>query len=287
MMSLVRSLNIITLSAILVLAGCFGFGDTTEATPGGTTMSDYPAVTVDLMLPEWDCDGTGTCTTEVYHAAVHPAGDSMTMGWDTDLDGAIDVPVTVNQGFTEISIQESEFEIPVNNDLVIRHTMAFIAEDSNGHTTASMLTVYHDDYVFGNNGNGGGTLMMWTFSGRDAADTMSDAGEEKLVHIAMDQGTGLSWSVVKVSIVVEGGNAMTCIDDASSSSTNAACTFTIDDTDSEWNVPEEITVNEGASDLCDGTDGGCDISVTITKLDVAGGNDHVLAQIQTYADASN
>ena len=38
----------------------------------------YPAVTVDLMLPTWDCDA-GSCTTEVYHAAVHPNGDSMTM----------------------------------------------------------------------------------------------------------------------------------------------------------------------------------------------------------------
>ena len=284
-MKLVRSMNIITLSAILVLAGCFGFGDTTEATPGGTTMSDYPAVTVDLMLPEWDCDGGGTCTTEVYHAAVHPAGDAMTMGWDTDLDGTIDVPVTVNQGFTEITIQESEFDIPSNDDLVLRHTMAFVAEDSNGHTTASMLTVYNDDYVFGNNGNGGGAPMMWLFSSRDANGAMSDAGEETLVHIKMDQGTGLSWSVVKVNIVVDGGAAMTCVN-ANLDTTNAACTFSPDTVDSEWNVPEEITISEGAADLCDGQNGGCDIDVTITKLGVGNQNDMVLAVLNAYADAN-
>ena len=79
-------------------------------------MNGYPAVTVDLMLPTWDCDA-GSCITEVYHAAVHPNGDSMTMGWDTDLDGTVDVPVTANQGFTEITISESLLAAPVNDDL--------------------------------------------------------------------------------------------------------------------------------------------------------------------------
>ena len=34
---------------------------------------------------------------------------------------------------------------------------------------------------------------------------MSDAGGEKLVHIKMTQGDDLSWSVLKVSIVVDNG----------------------------------------------------------------------------------
>ena len=140
-MSSVRSVNIITLSLILVLAGCFGFGSNSEATPGGSSMNGYPAVTVDLLLPTWDCDA-GSCTTEVYHAAVHPDGDSMTMGWDTDLDGSVDVPVTVNQGFTQITISETLLATPVEDSLTLRHTMAFIAEDTSGQTTASMLTVY-------------------------------------------------------------------------------------------------------------------------------------------------
>jgi len=280
-MSSVRSVNIITLSLILVLAGCFGFGSNSEATPGGSSMNGYPAVTVDLTLPTWDCDA-GSCTTEVYHAAVHPDGDSMTMGWDTDLDGSIDVPVTVNQGFTEITISETLLSTPVNDDLIPRHTMAFIAEDTSSQSTASMLTVYApDDFVAGGSSN----LVLYTFSDRDAAGTMSDATGDNLVHIKMTQGDDLSWSLLKVSIVVDGGNSLICANAAIDDGT-ADCTYTTDG-DASWSVAEEITISEGDVDLCDGVNGGCDVEVTITKIGVGNDTDKVIAVKNAYADANN
>ena len=47
---------------------------------------------------------------------------------------------------------------------------------------------------------------------------------------------------------------------------------------------EEITISEGASDLCDGTDGGCDVDVTITKMGVVE-DDVVLRNVDAYAAA--
>ena len=44
--------------------------------------------------------------------------------------------------------------------------------------------------------------------------TMSDAANEDLVHVKMDAGDEpLSWSVLKVTIVVDGGTSLTCVED--------------------------------------------------------------------------
>ena len=51
----------------------------------------------------------------------------------------------------------------------------------------------------------GGGLDTYTFSDRDAAGDMSADGGDALVHIQMTSGDGLSWAVLKVSIVVDGG----------------------------------------------------------------------------------
>ena len=85
----------------------------------------------------------------------------------------------------------------------------------------------------------GGGLDKYQFSERDAAGTMSDAGGEKLVHIKMTQGDDLSWSVLRVSIVVDGGNSFTCVE-ASKDDGTADCTYTTDD-DNSWSTSEEIT----------------------------------------------
>ena len=130
----------------------------------------------------------------------------------------------------------------------------------------------------------GGGLDKYQFSHRDAADTMSDAAGEKLVHIKMTQGDDLSWSVLKVSIVVDGGNSLTCADAAKDDGT-ADCTYEIDD-DNSWSTSEEITISEGDVDLCDGSDGGCDIDVTLTKIGVGNEDDRIIREVSAYADAN-
>ena len=131
----------------------------------------------------------------------------------------------------------------------------------------------------------GGGLDKYQFDDRDAAGTMSDAAGEKLVHIKMTQGDDLSWSVLKVSIVVDGGNCLTCAD-ASKDDGTADCTYETDD-DNYWSTSEEITINEGDVDLCDGADGGCDVDVTLTKIGVGNEDDKVIREVTAYADANN
>ena len=112
---------------------------------------------------------------------------------------------------------------------------------------------------------------------------MSDESGDNLVHIAMTQGDDLSWAVLKVSIVVDNGYSYTC-DEAGSSDSTSDCTYETDD-DNYWSVSEEITISEGAHDLCDGSTGGCSVDVTITKIGVGNEDDRVIAVVYTYAEA--
>ena len=133
----------------------------------------------------------------------------------------------------------------------------------------------------------GGGLDKYQFSARDAAGTMSDAGSEDLVHIKMTDGDDpLSWSVLKVTIVVDGGTSLTCVDVTKDDGT-ASCTYTTDTTDNFWDVAEEITISEGTADLCDGSDGGCEMTVTLTKEAVGNEEGGVLRNVEAYADANN
>ena len=75
-------------------------------------------------------------------------------------------------------------------------------------------------------------------------------------------------------------------DEAGSADATSDCTFAKDD-DHYWSTSEEITISEGAGDLCDGENGGCTIDVTITQIGVGNEDDRVLATISAYADASN
>ena len=128
-----------------------------------------------------------------------------------------------------------------------------------------------------------GGLAKYLFEARDAAGAMSDAAGDRLVHIMMTQADEpLSWSVLKVRIVVDNGNSLTCVEE-NQGNTNAACTYSINE-ESQWGVSEEITISEGDSDLCDGSNGGCDIDVTIIKLGVSNEDDVILAMIRSYAE---
>lgn len=130
-----------------------------------------------------------------------------------------------------------------------------------------------------------GSLDTFTFSDRDAAGDMSDSGGDALVHIMMTQGGDMSWALLKVSIIVDGGYSYHCaVYDYADDSTD--CTYTMDD-DKYWSVGEEITISEGNNlDLCDGSTGGCEVSVTLTKVGVGGEDDKIIANINAYADAN-
>ena len=129
----------------------------------------------------------------------------------------------------------------------------------------------------------GGGLDTFQFTDRDAAGQMTDGGGDALVHVQMTQGSGISWVLLSVSIVVNDGASYRCQE---AGSADADCTYTIDD-DKNWEVSEEITIGEGNNtNLCDGSNGGCTVDVTITKIGVGGEDSKVISQISAYADAN-
>ena len=79
---------------------------------------------------------------------------------------------------------------------------------------------------------------------------------------------------IEGSIVVDGGVSISC-QEVSRADENAECTYTTND-DMSWSVSQEITISEGAYDLCDGSNGGCDVDVTLTKIGVGNEDDMVI-----------
>ena len=238
----------------------------------------------------------GDCMIWLDFLSVDPDGDSMTKGIDTDFDGTIDIPIVPNDGMTIISIDNSTNKGILNwwwgTDTANgceQIDLAFIAVDEHGASTVEFIHFLgmsscddddNDDY------DDGGSLDMYYFSDRDAAGTMSDAGGEDLVHIAMTQGNDLSWALLKVSIIVDGGPSMVC-DEAADADADSSCTYTTD-SDNYWSVSEEITISEGAADLCDGSDnGGCNVEIILTKVGVGSEDDRVISFVNAYADGAN
>ena len=131
----------------------------------------------------------------------------------------------------------------------------------------------------------GGTLDAYVFDDADASGSMSDSGGDALVEITMTQGTDLNWAMLKVSIKVDGGTPVSC-GEAGGDDGCSWASFEASGNDQAWEAAEGITISEGTGDLCDGEDGGCSITVTITKKGTGNDADKVLATVNAYADSS-
>ena len=121
---------------------------------------------------------------------------------------------------------------------------------------------------------------QYQFEDRDAPGSMTAQGGDNLVHIKLTSFANLNWDEVQIDISIDGGLYLGCIADDS----NSDCTYSSDN--DSWNFLEEITISEGnQNNLCDGSNGGCDVNVRIVKITEPGGGD-VLAILSAYADAN-
>ena len=118
----------------------------------------------------------------------------------------------------------------------------------------------------------GGGLDKFQFDDRDAAGDVTATGGDDLVHVKMMQGSSLSWALLEVSIVADGGTMNNCVEASEADADGLQCTYTLPNSFSSWGVSEEITISEGANaDLCDGSAGFCEIEVTLTRETADGG----------------
>ena len=137
-----------------------------------------------------------------------------------------------------------------------------------------------------------GGLDIYIFRDRDVRTTMSNEGGEGLVFVLMVQGEGdgLSRNLLSVSIIVDGGASLNCQEFTHEWDDEydeyAECTWWGGDEDI-WEVYDEIYIAEGPNtNLCDGSNGGCTVDITLTKIGVGGEDSRVIAQISAYADAN-
>ena len=64
------------------------------------------------------------------HSVVDVDGDALTIGWDTDLDGGIDVTLSSNSGVTNLSISQNEFSaFTLDGEGLLYSSIALIAND--------------------------------------------------------------------------------------------------------------------------------------------------------------
>lgn len=145
----------------------------------------------------------------------------------------------------------------------------------------------NDDYDFPSD------TFIFTHSACSICSSMSNEGGEGLVYVHMIQAEGdfLSQDLLSVSIIVDGGASLTCqeftLEWEDEYDENAACTWDVAGEDGEdiWEAGDSIFISEGPNtNLCDGSDGGCTVEITLTKIGVGGENNRVISQISAFAE---
>ncbi|MEC8670335.1 MAG: hypothetical protein VXY11_03820 [Candidatus Thermoplasmatota archaeon] len=130
----------------------------------------------------------------------------------------------------------------------------------------------------GDENSNSGNLQMYDFSGRLTQQTLSNASGESMMYVQMNQGDRLSWALLEIKISIDGGPSEYC-DHGNQADSNSVCVMEVLESDSTWDVGEEVLIKEGENyDLCDGSNGECSTTVTIIKIGVGNEDDMVLAE---------
>ena len=195
----------------------------------------------------------------LYHAAIDPEGTVMVMGWDMNLDGTIDIPVSTNSGFTTANIPLNQWhDIPTTERKMT--TVAFLASDVAGDRGVTLLDVYSttpggpwsEDRTPGPD---------FVFRGTDAQGTPGTGTADNLIYLFMDYGNDINWAAISVKLSIDGAAPVTC-DNPGVSGTAVCSLVEFGNTDDQvWSVGDGFTVVENGQDLCSGS---CSIDVTVT-----------------------
>jgi len=205
----------------------------------------------------------GDCIIYFDFVSVDPDGDSMTKGIDTNFDGVIDIPITPNDGYTLVGIDNSTSKQMFNGLIQVSCTqidLAFIAIDEHGASTVEFMHFIGVESCEDDGINDGPQLDEFGWNGIDHPGPYSfsgtDGGGADEVVVTMNQGGDLGWASAKINVRIGDGEQVTAGD--CSIDATAPC-YTVSQIDYAWNVGESITITtEGC-----GTDATCTVYVII------------------------
>ena len=202
----------------------------------------------------------GDCIIYFDFVSVDPDGDSMTKGIDTNFDGVIDIPITPNDGYTMVGIDNSTSKQVFNGLITVSCTqidLAFIAIDEHGASTVEFIHFIGAESCEDDGINDGteSEFNFYSFSGADGA-----TADE--VFVTMDQGVDLDWASAGILVSIGGGASVTATDCAVDAT--APC-YTVTGSETSWNVGESITITtQGCGQDAELNDiSSCDVDVII------------------------
>jgi hypothetical protein len=303
-MTATKNVYALMLALVIVLSGCFGMaGDESDAQDSGSDENGDddsssgetgstpsgadnlpPVITATYVnnpqftYEESDCMTSGL-SLEVRHAMTDWDGSIVNAGWDVDLDGVIDYPVTADEGYTTLFMPIDAMVwrnyTDSNGDLDQtrwENSFAFGAQDDSGEWTSSSIMQINkaiwDDY-------GGGTWLIDNtpcdaplppaspnstsnvFTAEDANAATSAATDNLLMQVRWTSAVhNLSWDYVQITLSV-GDSTYNC-----NTAGDVECSIGQDGSDDAmWETGEFLTLSESGSDIANGA---TTISIHIT-----------------------
>ena len=247
-MNHLRVLNVFTLSALLILTGCFGLMPETEAD------SESDSDEYEMPHTNWRVESMGIQDNEwmIYYVIYDPSDFLSATGIDYNSDGVVDVQTTNSSGF--LTIQTSLLNSNLHAEEFVRvYDMTFIG-------TADSEVIFSEILVEGLDEYPENDYSWYEFSAVDSNGAPTTATDDNLIRVTMDQGSDLNWASVSISISVNGAAPITCSNPGLDGADCSAVEFG-DTSDNVWSVGDGITISESGQDLC--SEGTCEVEVRI------------------------
>ena len=249
-MNHLRVLNVFTLSALLILTGCFGLMPETEAD------SESDSDEYEIPHVNWRVESMGIQDSAwmIYYVIYDPTDFLSATGIDYNSDGVVDIQTTNSSGF--LTVQTTLLSSNLLSDEYLRvYDMTFIGVANSEVIFSEIFVESLDEYPEPEEYDG-----TYNFSAVDSNGAPSTATDDNLIRVTMDQGSDLNWASVSVSISVNGAAPITCSNPGLDGADCSAVEFG-DTSDNVWSVGDGITIAESGQDLC--SEGTCEVEVRI------------------------
>jgi hypothetical protein len=231
----------------------------------------------------------------VYREVVDLDGSISSAGWDIDLNGQIDHASSATRSVDTVSVpldnwmNASSIIGTTPDSTLLLTTVAFMATDDAGDTTAELLTLVIDTStltVFGY--PTGYYTTLNTYYAEDADNYVSSGTSDILIRLQLSGLDDLSWTFTQIQLSV-GDTVHKCTVGGGD-----ACTISQQGgwNGNSWEPGEYIFLSESGTDICSDVLCTVGISVTYMGMKVLGPDsitvDHGVPTVNTYdADDAN